>query len=174
MDADDFNRAELDAGRLTITHVTTLVREFQRAHGFAGTSGPQALDGKAGAGTRSELDKLAPKLPAGFKLRAPLPVLGARTAVITSSFRPADRPNHVGVDFFYRWQAGDRPDFVGDAGAAGRTPEGTPKWVVPYDTQALAAADGVVQIAGSSLTGFRCWIDHGNGLRTGYFHLLDL
>lgn len=178
MDPDDYNRAEIVAGRLTMAHITALVRHFQQARGFTGTSGPRALDGKAGRGTRDELDALldAPA-PVSQRLRlcSPLPVLAdGRTAQITSAFRPPTRPTHVGIDLFYAWRPGDKPDFVGDKGGATKLPDGKPKWVVPYNTHALAAADGVVQVAGNSTTGFRCWIDHENGLRTGYFHLLDL
>ena len=171
--ADDYNKAEIVAGRLTTAHVTALVTEFQKTHGLT-------VDGMAGKNTRAELDKLlAPAQPQPtttvFTLNWPLPVLAdGRKAVITSSFRPPDRPNHVGVDLFYPWRRGDKPDFVGDKGGAGKNPNGTPKWVVPYGILAVAAADGIVQIAGNSPSGFRAWIDHGNGLRTGYFHLLDL
>ncbi len=178
MNPDEFNHAEIVAGRLTMAHITALVREFQKSRGFTGTTGPKALDGMCGKGTREELDKLLAAAntnptPSAFKLTSPLPMLAdGRVAVVTSTFRPADRPDHVGLDFFYRWAPGDKPDFVGDRGAAGKN--GVPKWVVPYSTCAIAAADGIVQIAGFSATGYRCWIDHGNGLRTGYFHLLDL
>jgi murein DD-endopeptidase MepM/ murein hydrolase activator NlpD len=180
MNAEDFNRAEIVAGRLTVEQITILIIEFQKQCGFSGTTGPKALDGKAGPGTRAELDRLLnpppPRVePAAFKLILPLPLLpGGRKAVVTSSFKPPDRPKHLGVDLFYPWRQGDRPDFVGDKGAAGKTSEGTPRWVVPYEVEAIAAADGVVQVAGNSNTGFRCWIDHLNGLRTGYFHLLNL
>jgi murein DD-endopeptidase MepM/ murein hydrolase activator NlpD len=174
MKADDFNKAELVAGRLTTAHITLLVQHFQKSIGFVGA----ALDGKAGPVTRGELDKLLPDSGGQtdrFVLKSPLPVLAdGREAVITSAFKPADRPDHKGIDLFYRWRQGDLPDTVGDRGAAGRNPDGTPKWVVPNNTLAVAAASGVVQIAGNSPTGFRCWIDHGNGLRTGYFHLLNL
>ncbi len=63
---------------------------------------------------------------------------------------------------------------MGDHGAAGKKSDGSPKWVVPTGTLAIAAAAGVVQLAGDSATGHRVWVDHGNGYRTGYFHLLDL
>ena len=173
MNATDFNKAELVSGRLTIEEITVLVREFQKAHALD-------PDGKAGTNTQAEIDKLLAPIaaiptPAQFQLARPLPALaGGRFAMITSSFRPADRPDHNGVDLFYIWKPGDKPDFVGDKGCAGKKPDGTPKWVVPYGTYAVAAAPGIVQIAGNSATGYRLWIDHGNRLRTGYFHLLDL
>lgn len=146
---------------LNTEHVTTLVRHWQATHGLA-------VDGIAGPLTIASIE-------AGRRfLRSPLPVLAdGRRAQVTSEFRPADRPNHNGVDLFYRWAAGDQPDFVGDRGAVG-TIDGHPKWVVPTGTRALAAAAGKVQLAGNSGTGYRVWIDHGNGLRTGYFHLLDV
>jgi murein DD-endopeptidase MepM/ murein hydrolase activator NlpD len=171
---DEYNRAELVAGRLTISHITALVLEFQRARQLS-------ADGMAGPKTRAAIERLAmgrpgtAPTPDDMVLAYPLPVLpDGRIAVITSSFRPADRPNHDGVDLFYRWRAGDKPDFVGDKGCAGKNPDGTPKWVIPYGVTARAAAAGTVQIAGNSPTGYRLWIDHDNGLRTGYFHLLDL
>jgi murein DD-endopeptidase MepM/ murein hydrolase activator NlpD len=74
---------------------------------------------------------------------------------------------------FYRWKTGDKPDFVGDHGCAGRKRDGTPKWVVPFEALAYAAAPGIIQLAGDTRTGARVWIDHGNGYRTGYFHLLE-
>ncbi len=45
--------------------------------------------------------------------------------------------------------------------------------MVPIGTLAIAAGPGCVTLAGDSPTGHRVWIDHGNGWRTGYFHLLD-
>jgi murein DD-endopeptidase MepM/ murein hydrolase activator NlpD len=165
--------AELVAGRLTASHITALVVEFQKLVGFTGS----ALDGKCGPDTRAELERLFQLVqpPAAFTLENPLPILkDGREAFVTSEFRPADRPTHNGLDLFYRWRQGDLPDVIGDRGAAGKNANGTPRWVVPNGTLAVAAARGVVQIAGNSPTGFRCWIDHGNGLRTGYFHLLDM
>ncbi len=170
MTADDFNSAELVAGRLTTAHITELVRRFQRDTQLE-------ADGKFGPNTRSALEQLfAPpdKAPA-LKIAWPLPTLrDGRKPHITSEFRPADRPDHDGLDMFYRWRNGDEPDFVGDKGCAGRNADGTPKWVVPYGICAIAAAGGKVMIAGNSPTGYRAWIDHGNGWRTGYFHLLGL
>ena len=162
MTPDEYNAAQLASGELSLAHVTALVKAWQAAHGLVS-------DGKAGPLTIASLT------PAPFVLHCPLPVLAdGRRAVITSEFRPSDRPNHNGVDLFYRWSVGDKPDFVGDRGAAGTNTDGSPKWVIPYGTQALAAAPGVVLSAGSSPPGYRCWVNHGNGLRSGYFHLLAL
>lgn len=157
----DYNAAQLASGALTATHVTALVRAWQQAHALI-------ADGMAGPQTIASLR------PARF-LACPLPRLpDGRTAVVTSEFRPADRPDHAGVDWFFSWRPGDKPDFVGDGGCAGKTADGHPKWVVPSGVCAIAAAPGKVTLAGDSPTGHRVWIDHGNGLRTGYFHLLDL
>jgi peptidoglycan hydrolase-like protein with peptidoglycan-binding domain len=57
-DADDYNAAELAAGRLTPTHITTLVRAFQASREDVD------VDGKAGPSTRAILNALAPKPPA--------------------------------------------------------------------------------------------------------------
>lgn len=78
-----------------------------------------------------------------------------------------ERKNHNGVDFFYRWRAGDAAMKIGDGGR-------TKNWINPIGTMAIAAADGIVTLAGPSATGHRVWIQHAGGLYTGYFHLLDL
>lgn len=161
MNSDDYNLQQQALGRLAASHITTLVRYWQTAHGLT-------VDGKAGPQTIATLQ------PAKFVLHCPLPTLpDGRVAQVTSEFRPADRPNHDGLDWFYRWAPGDFPDWSGDKGCSG-TVDGKPKLCVPYGTPAIAAAPGRVTLAGSSATGYRCWIDHGNGLRTGYFHLLGL
>lgn len=167
--ADDYNHAELIAGRLTMAHITELVSAYQFERGLK-------PDGMFGPKTRALVDKAVGPAPDTIPhLDLPLPVLpGNRRAQITSAYRTQDRPNHNGVDLFYRWVAGDKPDFVGDKGCATRLPNGDPKWAVPYGVHAIAAGDGRIQIAGNSSTGYRCWVDHGNGWRTGYFHLLDL
>jgi Peptidase family M23 len=175
--ADYFNHAELVAGRLTMAHITELVMYYQRSEGYL------AVDGMFGPATRKDLEDYgefhtatAPKQDKF--LSCPMPLLGPyhRVAQVTSGHNSVnpDRPDHNGCDFFYRWQPGDLPDFVGDKGGATKQKDGTPKWVVPYGVHALAAAGGKVQIAGNSPTGYRLWIDHGNGWRTGYFHLLNL
>lgn len=166
--AAEYNTRQLDGGRLA-EHVVELVRFWQEQH--AGLE----VDGKIGPKTIAAIAaSVAPASPVRF-LRSPLPQLAdGRSAVVTSAFRPPERPKHLGIDLFYRWRPGDEPSFVGDKGCAGRTADGAPKWCVPYDTPAVAAAAGVVQHAGPSPSGFRCWIDHLNGWRTGYFHLIDM
>lgn len=168
--ADDYNAKQITSGALTIEHITTLVRYWQIAAGLE-------VDGEAGPKTIASIDLQASKAarPSAPFLSCPLPTLpDGRRAVITSSFRPADRPNHDGCDWFYEWRVGDKPDFTGDHGAAGKKSDGSPKWGVPIGTTARAAADGVVQLASNSATGYRVWVDHGNDWRTGYFHLTDL
>jgi murein DD-endopeptidase MepM/ murein hydrolase activator NlpD len=168
--------SEMEAGRFTARHIYCLVKDFQA--GQAALS----LDGKPGPLTVARIEREYPRLfakpeTAGKFLSCPLPYLKAganpqaRKPVITSAFRTDSRPDHDGVDLFYRWEPGDQPAFVGDGGCEGKNSDGSPKWVVPYGVHALAAADGVIQIAGPSPTGYRVWIDHGNGLRSGYFHL---
>ncbi len=165
----DYNAAQLATSKLTAAHVTELVRHWQAAAGIV------PVDGKAGPVTIASIESvMGPAARAPF-LASPLPELkDGRKAVVTSSFRPPDRANHNGVDLFYTWRPGDQPDFVGDKGAAGRNADGSPRWVVPDRTFAIASARGTVLTAGNSKTGYRVWIDHGNGLRSGYFHLLDI
>lgn len=174
MTPEEYVKREIVEGRLTYAEIVKLVEVFQSKHGLD-------VDGKPGIKTQALIEKmLAPKksvksVKSAKFLASPMPTLeGGRRAVVTSAYRTKDRPKHNGQDYFYAWREGDKPAFVGDRGAAGRTKSGSPKWVVPYDVCAIAAADGVVQIAGNTATGHRLWIDHGNGWRTGYFHLLDL
>lgn len=184
MTAQEYIKQELDEGDLTLAHVEAAVRYFQRANSHV-----LVLDGKPGLATRTTLEKEFPELftpkPVDLDsispfLHCPLPYLPGRSTpqsrkpVVTSGFRTSDRPNHDGLDFFYRWEPGDEPSFVGEGGCEGKNADGSPKWVVPYGTCALAAADGMVQVAGPSPTGFRVWVNHGNGLRSGYFHLVSV
>lgn len=78
-----------------------------------------------------------------------------------------ERKNHNGVDFFYPWRDGDKPMKIGDGGR-------TKKWAIPNPTYAIAAASGIVTIAGASKTGYRVWIQVAGGLYLGYFHLTRL
>lgn len=167
MNAADYNADRIIRRELTAEHITELVRLWQIAHALE-------VDGKAGPKTIASI--MATLRPSPF-LASPLPTLpDGRKALITSEFktRNPSRPTHNGVDYFYHWRKGDKPDRTGNGGAAGQTAEGTPKWVIPDGTLAIAAAAGLVLRAEVTRTGHMCWIDHGNGLRTGYFHLADL
>lgn len=93
-----------------------------------------------------------------------------RLPVITSrhSTHNPKRPTHHGVDFFYSWRGeADAPVKIGDGGR-------TAKWVIPDNTWAIAPADGMIELAGSSKTGHRVWIRHAGGLLTGGFHMTKL
>jgi murein DD-endopeptidase MepM/ murein hydrolase activator NlpD len=189
LSAQEYIKQELDAGRLTLAHIEAAIRYFQLFK-LDLNPGDKDYDGKPGPVTRAALEAgfqslfkkpepppaPDPRTVAPF-LSCPLPLLKGslspqvRKPQITSQFRKPDRPDHDGCDFFYRWEPGDQPAFVGDGGCEGKDLNGNPKWVVPYGTWALAAAPGVVQSVGPSPTGFRVWVDHGNGLRSGYFHL---
>lgn len=161
--AGDYNAAQLAAGNLTPEHVTELVRAWQASHNLVvdGMAGPQTIASIAATGK-----------PAPF-LGLPLPILAdGRRPTITQGFNPTGSRPHFGCDWFYPWRPGDKPDFVGDHGAAGKP--GAPQWVVPTGVAAVAAAAGQIQFASSTATGFTVWVDHGNGYRSGYFHLLDL
>lgn len=78
-----------------------------------------------------------------------------------------ERPTHRGVDFFFAWRAGDAAMKVGDGGR-------TAKWHIPDRTWSVAPADGLIEIAGNSKTGYRAWVRHAGGLLTGGFHLAEL
>lgn len=165
--ADDYNAKQITSGAFTIGYITELVRFWQTGHH------PLEVDGMAGSETLASVAGVTH--PAPF-LGPPLPTLpDGRRPDITSRFKTHEpnRPNHDGCDWFYAWKPGDKPDFVGDHGAAGK-PGGPPTWGVPVGTTAVAAAAGVVQLASNTPTGIRVWIDHGNGWRTGYFHLTDM
>lgn len=166
--ADDYNAKQLNDGALKTEHVTALVKHWQ-----ASTAGLE-VDGMAGPKTIASIEEtLKPNKPTKF-LSPPLRILpDGRKAVVTNPFRPADQPDHDGVDMLYPWRKGDKPDFVGDHGAAGPK-GGPPTWGIPAGTIVFAGAAGVVQLAGPSKTGYRAWIDHRNSLRSGHFHLTKL
>lgn len=169
--ADDYNQNQIDIGRLSIEAITKFVTEYQRSNGLVadGMAGPKTL-AVLGFGAPASSDKP----PEGFTLYYPMPKLSdGRVPEVTSQYRTKDRPNHNGVDLFYHWREGDKPDKAGDGLATGNV-DGHPKWVVPYGVYATAAAEGRIVEGGKTATGYRCWVDHGNGWRTGYFHLLDL
>jgi hypothetical protein len=93
---------------------------------------------------------------------------GRRPAITSRhAIHNPERPNHRGVDLFYRYQPGDPPMRVGDGGRTGR-------WWIPDHTWAVAPADGLVELAGTSRTGHRVWVRHAGGLLTGGFHMTEL
>lgn len=161
-DAREFNRRQVERGVLTIDHVTTLVRHWQATHDLDD-------DGKAGPKTIGSIERSVGLVPPSL-LRWCWPMRrleGGRTPTITSGFRNPDRRNHSGVDIMYRYERGDPPMRVGDGGR-------TAQWWVPEGTHALAVADGVVEIAGKTATGWRVWIRHEGDYASGYFHLSQL
>lgn len=97
---------------------------------------------------------------------------GGRRPVVTSAYRTRDRPGHDGVDLFYRYRRGDPEMRAGDGGAVVK--KGLRRWWIPPGTEAVSAGRGQVILAGRLATGLRCWVDHGHGYRTGYFHLSTL
>jgi len=162
MSADDFNMKQIESGDLTPAMVTKLVEAWQR--GQLGLT----VDGYAGDNTISSL------LPRTATIEKfwPLPMLeDGRRPIITSGFYTENpsRSSHKGVDMFYKWLDSDPDVPVGNGGAIEK-PKGNRKWWYPDGAVAIAAASGVVQKAGNTKTGFRVWVDHGNGQRSGYFH----
>lgn len=94
----------------------------------------------------------------------PCPTLSdGRRGTITSRWHGANpsRPTHDGDDWFYRRISPDEP--------------GThKKWTVPLGTMAIAIRDGTVSRASKISTGYRCWVEHDDGMRSGYFHFKRL
>lgn len=158
MSAESYNKKQYDNGKLTGAHLAQLVEHWQRHHDLV-------VDGYAGPNTLATITK------PGIDKAWPLPLLSdGREPVLTSGFHTENpsRPTHDGIDLFYKWLDSDPDVPVGDGGAIKRN--GKRRWWYPPGAAAVAAATGVVQIAGLRGTGWRCWIDHGNGERTGYFH----
>lgn len=163
--ADMLKKWERDAGMsLTPEMITELVEYWQRGHGLT-------VDGFCGPNTQGTIAAASSSSQRFYPLRC-LP--DGRRPIITSAFYTENpsRSSHKGVDFFFRWLDSDPDVPVGDGGAIRRN--GKRKWWYPPGTCAVAAAFGVVMKAGRHSTGFRAWIDHGDGTRTGYFHLKDL
>lgn len=171
MTAQSYNRKQYEAEFLTDDHVVKLVEYWQRGHDLT-------VDGYAGPNTiRSIAGPL--RLPImTIRKNYPLVVLAdGRKPIQTSGFYTENpsRPNHKGADFFYEWLDTDPDMKIGDGGAILKNGKRR-WWYPPADLVtrygfAIAAAAGTVQIAGVTRTGWRCWVDHGNGERTGYFHL---
>lgn len=160
MSADSYNQGKLDSGELSISNVTEMVNAWQRLHP------PLAVDGYAGPNTIASLNE-------GTQLRKIWPLLSltdGRVPVITSGFytENGSRPTHKGVDMFFKWLDKDPDVKVGNCGAIKRN--GKRRWWYPDGYVAVAAAAGTVSTAGDTKTGWRCWVDHSDGNRTGYFH----
>ncbi len=97
----------------------------------------------------------------------PLTLLAdGRKPIVTSQhhLKNPSRPKHNGVDLFYKRAEKDPPMKIGDGGR-------TKGWWIPEKTYARASADGRVILAGWSATGYRVWLEHANGWKTGYFHM---
>jgi murein DD-endopeptidase MepM/ murein hydrolase activator NlpD len=168
MDADQYNAAQLAAGKLTAAHVTELVRAWQEAHRLEldGMAGPGETIPSLDAAIRARTGAAGPTLPHGACW--PLALLpDLRKPVITSQFRRPDRPSHPGVDIFYARRESDPPMKIGDGGRERA-------WWIPEGTHAIAVADGVVELASKVATGFRVWLDLGGGYHAGYFHLVSM
>ena len=158
-----YNRTELDEGRIGEEHVTELTRHWQRTHP------PLAVDGYCGPHTRNSIEHA---LPMQRRIWPLLRLPDGRKPQVTSGFktRNPSRPDHDGVDLFFAWRKTDHAMPPGSAVVVNNQR----KWWVPDGVHAVAAADGVVGLSGEISTGCRCWIEHVDGLRTGYFHLQEL
>lgn len=169
--AADYIKREIEAGRLTHDQIAVLVLSFQEM--MNGRGAHLEMDGKPGPNTRNDIDeylKAWSRMVKCYPLRA-LP--DGRAPVITSGFHTKNpsRPTHMGVDFFFRYDASkDPPVPVGDGGAT-RGSDGKPRWFVPSHAAAIAAATGRVRRAGFIGTGGRVAIDHDDGMQTIYCHL---
>lgn len=160
-DAVAYNSSQLANGALTARHVTMLTELWQKQNGLT-------IDGKAGPNTiasiEAALNKQGQMPPMPAERCWPLRCLAdGRKPTVTSEFRPPDRPTHNGCDLFFAYKAGDPPTPIGDGGR-------TKNWWIPPNTYAVAQADGVVVLAGSTRTGWRVWVQHEHGWKTGGFH----
>jgi murein DD-endopeptidase MepM/ murein hydrolase activator NlpD len=160
MTANEYNQKQLDSGDLSISNVTTLVEAWQRLHP------PLAVDGYCGPNTIASLNPVLELV----KIWPLLSLSDGRVPVITSGFytENGSRPTHKGVDMFFKWLDKDPDVKVGNCGAIMRN--GKRRWWYPDGYVAVAAADGTVSTAGDTHSGWRCWVDHADGNRTGYFH----
>ena len=160
MSANEYNQKQLDSGDLSISNVTKMVECWQRLNP------PLAVDGFAGPNTIASLNEE----PDIQKIWPLLSLPDGRVPVITSGFYTENpsRSTHHGVDMFFKWLDSDPQVAVGNCGAIMRN--GKRRWWYPDGYVAVAAAAGEVSTAGDTGTGWRCWINHADGNRTGYFH----
>lgn len=122
------------------------VRTFQKLEGLN-------PDGAAGEATFTKLD------PRSWPLRN---LVDGRAAFVTNGFDPI---NHKGVDLFWWMLDTDEPARTGY-----ETPYGNGRGWYPFNTQAVAAANGLVTYAQQITTGYLIRLQHANGDVTGYFH----
>jgi len=157
-----YNVDRVIKGLITEADLSSLARKFQADVGLAddGEIGPQTLAALRGHASVPELPPMVwplAKLPDG---RAP---------IITSGhfLSNPDRPDHAGDDIMFDYDPrSDAPMHIGDAGR-------TLKFWVPQGVYALAVAEGEVLMASRISTGYRVWVQHVNGLCSGYFHLIN-
>lgn len=161
MNAAEYNANQYSADELTDNMLVELVEFWQRKHSLA-------VDGYAGPNTLASIQNEVGDLEKFYPLRL---LSDGRQAVLTSGFHTENpsRPTHKGADFFLPWEDGDPEVPIGDGGAVAKN--GVRRWWIPEGTHAVSAASGIIQKAGPTKTGYRVWVDHKNGERTGYFHL---
>jgi murein DD-endopeptidase MepM/ murein hydrolase activator NlpD len=174
MSQDEFNSSQFQKGILKPAHLTLLVESWQRHHGLA-------VDGYAGENTVGSLeDELFKRTP--LRVHPLIVMPDGRKPIISSVFwtENPDRngvngKRHNGVDFVYRWLDTDPAVPVGDGGAVevnGKRRYWIPDLdAFPHARHALSAAAGEVRQLGEIATGWRMWILHTDGTRSGYFHL---
>lgn len=94
---------------------------------------------------------------------------GRQPTVTSKHFsRNPERKNHFGCDLFYKYDLKiDPPMKIGDTGR-------TKNWWIPDKTIVIAQAEGDVELAGNSATGYRVWVRHEGGLATGGFHFSQI
>lgn len=178
MSADKFNDSQVLKGELSCdditrisdfwnehhdSKITYLVEFWQKRHRLE-------VDGYAGENTIHSI-RQANELIKNWPL---LLLPDGRKPHITSKFYTENdgRSTHKGVDMFYEWLESDPDVKLGDGGAIKK--RGKRRWWYPDGAVAVAAAAGQVSHASKIGTGYRVWVDHGNGERTGYFHGSEL
>ncbi len=164
MSSEKFNHDEYAAGRLTDRMLVELVESYQRTHNLQ-------VDGYAGANTQAALKKAIDGPFNGSGKVWPLALLpDGREPIITSGFYTENpsRPTHMGVDIFYKWIDTDPNVPTGDGGAI--KVNGKRRWWIPLNTRAVAVHKGEIQESSPIGTGWRVWLDLGNGERAGYMH----
>jgi murein DD-endopeptidase MepM/ murein hydrolase activator NlpD len=93
----------------------------------------------------------------------PAPILKGVTPSVSQGYGGGSG-NHQGADIMYR-----RP-----RKGSFSLPTHSAHYTMPYGVPALAVTSGRVTRAGAIGTGGRVEIDHGNGLKTKYYHLRNL